>query len=97
VVGVKKETEYFTHSIPGLQLAAARAYEVVKPHENGERERCGWVIETDTGGVAHWVAWAILSATGDSFLGGFPTADAAIRAIWANETALERQRAEATS
>lgn len=94
---MKKSTEYFPHSIPSIQLGAARAYEIVRPHENGEKERLGWVVETDTGGEAHWVAWAVLSATGDSFLGSFKNANDAIRAIWENEGAMERQREGATS
>lgn len=77
--------EYFEHtSIPGVHLSRTQAYEVTTLI-SGERSRLGWIIRGDVGGgEAMWVAWALTSPDGDSFLGMRPTAPEAIQLLWDN-------------
>lgn len=73
------------------------AFEVFRTHANGEKERLGHVVELPHQGgplVHAYVAYAALSATGDSFLGTYEKPRDAIQAIERNEKALERAREE---
>ena len=89
---MKAANEFFEVSMPGFQVSAAKSYEVVRPEANGQVSRLGWAIETDTEGERHWVAFAVLSANGDSFLGTFKSANEALWALYDNEQKMAEQR-----
>jgi hypothetical protein len=76
---------FFEVAIPGIQLGVAKSYEVVKLEANGQVSRLGWAIEAETLGERHWVALAVVSETGDSFLGSFKSAHEALLALHRNE------------
>ena len=78
----------------GTEIVSSRGFEVYQRYEFGDTV-LGWVIEQAPETRAAdkpWVAWTILSPTGDSFLGQFQTANEAISAILEAEKKLEEQR-----
>lgn len=89
---MEEASGFFEVSIPGIQVGVAKAYEVVKPEANGQVSRLGWVIEAETLGERHWVALAVVSEKGDSFLGLFKSAHEALLGLHRNEQGLWARR-----
>lgn len=83
----------FEHSHEGIKVGEAKAYEIMSPTPAGPVTRLGWVVSVESEGVPHhWVALAVLSNTGDSFLGTFKDANGAITALVNNEQELAKER-----
>lgn len=90
------ETEYWgVEGIQNVQLAAVSAYEIVTRPVGDQRSVLGHVVENERDGERQWIAWAVLGAKGDSFLGTFRTAHLAIWALYDNERELARGREDA--
>lgn len=88
------EREHYLGHSSGASYAKTLAYEVVAHTPSGVVTRLGWVVEMDNGldQVRSWAALAVISNTGDSFLGTFKTASQAIHALNENELALAKGR-----
>jgi hypothetical protein len=85
-----------TRGYEDLLLGTTKAYEVLRKYGD-EVSRLGWVISAPVGEEKNWVALAVVSWTGDSFLGSRPTAGEAIELLWSQEKMNEEvRRADST-
>jgi len=73
-----------------INMESVLAFEVTRKRKKFPDERLGYVIRAEQAGVIMWIAFAILTVAGDSFVGTFETPRKAREAIVEQEKKLRR-------
>jgi hypothetical protein len=77
-------------AVVAIEVESVLAYEVTRRKKHRPTARLGHVIRTESEGLVMWIAYAIISPTGDSFLGMFETPRKAREAIIDAEKSLRK-------